>query len=303
MIIKEIFVYHCIVANKQLYLTCCVSERLDEIKFSRKDSKVSHIIKVIKLFLFREKGVSPIRLKINDEVFSFKTNKYSFLTVFEKTKAPIESISIALEKGEYKSLSFQNTLENERILISDIDDTILKSHATNYVKLMFKTLFKQLSKRDSFSNTASFYQELAKNNKVIYLSNSTWNIYPLVKAFLSEFDFPLGHIILHNLKDKNIPHKENALHKIATLYPRAVFTLIGDEGQHDLAFYFNFAKKYPNQINSILIRKVWWKSKEEEEKYADLARELGINLAYFNEVSELRENGALQIIPQETHQS
>lgn len=286
--IKKVFVYHCLVFYDQIYLTCCVCDNIYSIKFSKQDSRISHILKVLKLFLIPQKGEYQIKLRVNGYIYDYKTNHRSFLTIQKKHCSKIRSLGISLAHSkEYKEIEFENYGESENIVISDIDDTILKSHATNYFSIILRTLFNQLSKRRTFSKTSEYYQELARDHKIIYLSNSTWNIYPLVKAFLYDFNFPSGQILLQNLRDKQIVHKEAALESICKMHPHSRLTLIGDEGQHDLKYYFDLAKKKPQQVQNIYIRMVWWKSKEDDQSYLQLADDLGINFKYFSNISEL----------------
>lgn len=285
---KDILVYHCLATDNQVYLTCKVSKNIHSAIFSKADSKFKHLIKVIKLFLFRDKGEHHIQVKINGEIFEYKTNKYSFLTIFEKISSTVNDIEIKLKQDlVFKKVTFEKFNIDQKILISDIDDTILKSHATNYIKLVLKTLFSQLSKRDSFTDTSDFYNKLSEKWSVIYLSNSTWDIFPLVKAFLNEFKFPSGQVLLQNLRDKEIIHKKHVLTKIQLMHPKAKFILIGDEGQKDLSYYFDFAQKHPEQVESIYIRKLWWKITEDNIDYVNLAQKLNIDFKYFKEVLEL----------------
>ncbi len=163
-------------------------------------------------------------------------------------------------------------------VISDIDDTILHTGVTSFLKwrLLKNSLLTNAYKRIPFKGAADFYQKLhlGKNgenkNPMFYLSNSPWNMYQYLKLFLDYNKFPKGPILLRNFRtpfDRSIkpekPHKQKEIINILKTYPHLRFILIGDSGEHDASIYTEIAAQYPDRIMAIYLRSVNHKKRME----------------------------------------
>ena len=83
-------------------------------------------------------------------------------------------------------------------VISDLDDTVLHSHATSLWQMAKLTLLHNAHTRLPFEGVAGFYQALQRGrdgeayNPVFYVSNSPWNLYDLLEDFLDVQGIPRG---------------------------------------------------------------------------------------------------------------
>ncbi|MCP9236095.1 App1 family protein [Lewinella sp. JB7] len=161
--------------------------------------------------------------------------------------------------------------EAEFGIISDIDDTILKTDVTSRFKLkaMMHTLLKNASNRRAFEGVSDFYKALqggpdaAGFNPFFYVSNSPWNLYDLLLDFLHLNHLPRGPIML---RDFGLPaedtvvsyktHKADMVDKILSTYPHLPFILLGDSGEADTDIYLEAARNNPERILCIYIRDV-----------------------------------------------
>ncbi|MFC5047178.1 App1 family protein [Aquimarina hainanensis] len=163
-------------------------------------------------------------------------------------------------------------------VISDIDDTILHTGVTSLFKwrVIINTLFKNFDKRLPLEGTVDFYKKLhqgtspSHKNPIFYVSNSPWNLYDYLTAFLNTYSFPKGPILLRDFRtpfDKTpkpkIPHKEQEIINLLTTYPEMKFILIGDCGEKDADIYIAITKKYPDRILAIYLRSVNHQKKEQ----------------------------------------
>ena len=163
-------------------------------------------------------------------------------------------------------------------VISDIDDTIMHTGVTSFLKwkLLKNSLLTNTYKRIPFKGAASFYHKLhlGKNrenkNPMFYISNSPWNMYQYLKLFLDFNKFPKGPILLRNFRtpfDRSIkpekPHKQKEIINILKTYPHLRFILIGDSGEHDASIYTEIADQYPDRIMVIYLRSVNHKKRME----------------------------------------
>lgn len=153
-------------------------------------------------------------------------------------------------------------------VISDIDDTIMQTGATNLLKMAWATFTQNARTRIAFKGVSAFYQALAKGKSAtptqpfFYVSSSPWNLYDLLKDFIEVNDIPTGPLFLrdYGLDDSKFvtgthgKHKRTAIEQILKTYPHLKFILIGDSGQEDAFIYYHIAQDFPDRISTIYIR-------------------------------------------------
>ncbi len=162
-------------------------------------------------------------------------------------------------------------------IISDIDDTILHTGVASFFKwkVIANTIFKNFDKRIATEGASKFYQKLhapkegKAHNPFFYVSNSPWNLYDYLSAFIKKNKFPKGPILLRDFRtpfDKTpkpkMPHKQSELINLLEMYPTLNYILIGDSGEKDADIYTNIAQQYPNRILAIYLRNVRHRRKE-----------------------------------------
>ncbi len=171
-------------------------------------------------------------------------------------------------------------------LISDIDDTILQTGATSFLRMVRTTLTENALTRLPFEGVAGFYRALAHgtldtdDNPVFYVSSSPWNLYDLLVDFMASQGIPRGPILLRDLgldatkfiKAPHDTHKTAAITRILDTYPDLPFFLVGDSGQHDPEIYAAIARAHPGRIRCIYIRDV--ASDARDAEVAEIAAKL-----------------------------
>jgi phosphatidate phosphatase APP1 len=153
--------------------------------------------------------------------------------------------------------------EAKYIVVSDIDDTILHSHVLSKWKLAYHSFLQDPRQRKAISGMNTWYQQLSMGvHPIIYISNSPWNFYDALDAFLQWNQFPEGPILLRDFgrqkQDSLQQLKEHKYNEIENLLQRIPlpFILIGDGGERDAAIYTELQEKYPDRIQHIFIRRV-----------------------------------------------
>jgi phosphatidate phosphatase APP1 len=155
-------------------------------------------------------------------------------------------------------------------IISDIDDTIIQTSATDVLAMSRTVFLRNARTRLPFAGVAEFYKALQlgrngkRNNPFFYVSSSPWNMYDLLKDFLSLNEIPEGPLLLRDfgLQDNkfissgHMGHKFKEIENILLTYPLLNFVLIGDSGQEDPKIYREVVRKYPGRILAIYIRDV-----------------------------------------------
>ncbi len=153
-------------------------------------------------------------------------------------------------------------------IISDIDDTILISHATRVGKKFWLSISKNAYTRRPFPGVSNFYKALTHSGKnpVFYVSSSDWNLFDMIRDFINYRKIPAGPLLLKDLHVdlKNIlksgggnhDHKLEKVEMLMDLYPGMKFILIGDSGQHDPELYAEVMEKHPGRVKAVYIREI-----------------------------------------------
>lgn len=155
-------------------------------------------------------------------------------------------------------------------VISDIDDTILQTFATSWIKMTLTILMNNARTRLPFPGIAAFYQALQRGgagnafNPFFYISSSPWNMYDLLGDFMDLNAIPRGPLFLQDFGiDENkffagghSSHKMAQIRRVLTTHGRLPFILVGDSGQHDPEIYLEAVESFPGRIQAVYIRDV-----------------------------------------------
>ena len=155
-------------------------------------------------------------------------------------------------------------------VITDIDDTILHTGVTSYLKwqVIANTVFKGVERRIPLQGAPELYHRLHRGrdgksaNPVFYVSHSPWNLYRYLEFFLSNNRFPKGPILLRSMasfwkrKKEDVPQKRHEIENLFKTYPEMPFILIGDSGERDADIYLAIARQFPGRVLAIYLRSV-----------------------------------------------
>jgi len=156
-------------------------------------------------------------------------------------------------------------------IISDIDYTVLQTHVTQKLKMIWVTLSGSAFTRMPFEGTSELYHALAlgasghAGNPVFYVSKSPWNLYDFLVDFLDYHQLPRGPLLLRDIGLREAPpvdHKSAAVRELLDTYPALSFVLIGDSGERDPEIYLETAARYPGRIAAIYIRDLGGKNRK-----------------------------------------
>ena len=166
-------------------------------------------------------------------------------------------------------------------IISDMDDTVLQSHVTDFVRAARMVLLENARTRLPFPGVAAFYRALQEGrsggagNPIFYVSSSPWNLYDVIEAFLEAQQIPAGPLLLRDWDLglavlRNAAHKIGVIREILATYPSLRFILVGDSGQEDPEIYADIVTTHPGRILAVYIRSVR-KHPEDSTAIRDLA--------------------------------
>jgi phosphatidate phosphatase APP1 len=228
---------------------------------------------------------ATIKVNFQEQEYTISTDRegYFMLNLEPKTPLQLEDIwhEMEVELHAADVASFEPGVkakahvlvpppDAEYGIISDIDDTIVLTSATD-VMMMSKHVFMNNARtRLPFAGVSAFYRSLQlgkngkRNNPFFYVSSSPWNMYDLLHDFLDINDIPAGPLLLRDfglMQNKffgsdHMSHKFKEIQNILLTYPHLNFVLIGDSGQQDAPIYKEVIKEFPGRIICVYIRDV-----------------------------------------------
>lgn len=267
----------------------CLSGRvlLDKFIVSRKEDRAWHnFVNSLKRFRSNEVMGARLRVSLGDNDFVLTTDQEGYflldtdlahpLSLQPDTRTVHAQLLLTHTPWQKVAVTAQASIlmpvQAEFGVISDIDDTILRTEVTSLLKIrmLYYTILKNATGREVFDAAGAFFKALARGRKgkkainpFFYVSNSPWNLYDLLDEFLSLNNLPAGPILL---RDFGIPyhkrprdhkgHKYLQISKILSIYPQLPFVLIGDSGEKDTDIYLDIARDFPGRILVIYIHDV-----------------------------------------------
>ncbi|MBA2669732.1 MAG: DUF2183 domain-containing protein [Gemmatimonadetes bacterium] len=179
-------------------------------------------------------------------------------------------------------------------IISDIDDTVVNTEVTNWLRMLKIVLLTNAYTRTPFEHVATLYRAFRtgrdgqSQNPIFYVSSSPWGFYDLLEHFFRIHELPEGPLFLKSYRMslkhlRGSSHHNHKLHYIRILFdthPRLPFVLIGDSGQEDPEIYREIVKEYPGRVLAIFIRDVASPARDEEvHEIAEEVAEMGVEMA------------------------
>jgi phosphatidate phosphatase APP1 len=279
----QIITYRSYGTADRLYVKGRVLKDKGIVKPTDKDTVLKNLISMYKRFTTDEVPGARLRIRVHNRQHFAVTNDEGYFTLQLNAKGSFRQddlwheIDVELIDAPYaftKNItSTANILvppdDAEYGIISDIDDTIVKTSATDLFAMARITFLNNALSRLPFAGVAEFYKSLQlgrngkRNNPFFYVSSSPWNLYDLLIDFLDLNKIPEGPLLLRDYgldenpeDDNHSSHKLKEITNILSAYPHLKFVLIGDSGQEDPKIYSEVVGLFPNRILAIYIRDV-----------------------------------------------
>ncbi|OZJ02890.1 hypothetical protein BZG36_03801 [Bifiguratus adelaidae] len=161
-------------------------------------------------------------------------------------------------------------------IISDIDDTIKDTKVLGGMRSVFNSTFLQEA-REVEGMSALYTEWYKKGASFHYVSNSPFQLLPMLQTFFRNSSFPPGsaHLKLYSgifsaLYQEQGKAKRESILGLFKDFPNRKFVLIGDSGQIDLEIYTRLAREFPEKIVRIFIRDVTSLNQYEKERQKEV---------------------------------
>jgi phosphatidate phosphatase APP1 len=152
-------------------------------------------------------------------------------------------------------------------VISDLDDTVIRSGLTEGLTAVRRTLLGDHHTRRAIPGVSSWYRGMSRKGQVdgvepgfFYVSTGSWSFYEMLVQFLQLRGFPRGPLFLTDwgptdryLHRSGSQHKKHTIGRLLQAYPHTPFVLVGDTGQGDFDAYTDAARHFPEQVKLIVL--------------------------------------------------
>jgi phosphatidate phosphatase APP1 len=187
-------------------------------------------------------------------------------------------------------------------VVSDIDDTILKTGLTQRWTAAGRTFLRDVAQRKPVPGMSTFYAGLERGADgqqsvpFYYVSTGSWNLYDYLVAFMNLNRFPRGPLFLtdwgpnqERLVRDGREHKRASIRGLLQANPNHEWVFIGDVGQGDPETYEVMAREFPGQVKAIFLIYVGSHLPEriaEVSERANRLRDEGIPMYYVDNALE-----------------
>lgn len=175
-------------------------------------------------------------------------------------------------------------------VISDLDDTVVVTGATDRLRMMRIILMKDAHDRSIFPGVEAFYRALRAgragypDNAFFYITRTGWNLYDLFIQIMERHEIPPGAVLMQELSRFGPPaeswsetqSKDQWIERLFEELPHR-FVLIGDSGQRDPETYLRCVERWPERVAAIFVRDVTTPRRDREvHAIARQAEKMGV---------------------------
>lgn len=245
------------------------------------DSNWKNLVHMVRRYQSDEIPFTDIEMKLGKEVRTVTTDAEGYFHYLWKSPAesvinrPWTELVLTAADPELPKAVKHSVAEvslpsesAEFAVISDVDDTIMRTGATSFLRHSKTVLLNNAHSRELFPGTSEFYNALQQgmsgkaNNPFFYVSSSPWNIYDLIAEFIDIHRLPKGPVLLKDFglredrwfKSGHESYKTDRIEAVLNTYPHLNLVLVGDSGQHDIYAYLAIAKSHPGRVLAVYIR-------------------------------------------------
>lgn len=285
--------------NEETQISCVLLQGVS-FSISEQKSGFAQMFAVLGTYFKSPVKNEKVYLKINGEFHQVNTDSKGVIKYFHRKKVNELEFYRATTEQPFQIVQkypFYYGFANSSFdIISDIDDTIIKSNTADFFKRVGKILFKVAKKRRTIETTEKVFQELQHYKpRIFYVSKSESNLFGLLSNIILQHGLPMGPLFLtpwlrwyQLFSPKKAPnYKFNTIASILTKSANKKFILFGDDSQHDMDAYKLIINKFPNRIVWVFIRQTKvFRTPRQQQKWEALQLS-GVHCTSYKEFEEL----------------
>lgn len=270
--------------------------------YSRKVSRLKNLLKVAKSYLTPVASGLQLEIRFSDQVYQTKTTASGSFSMLLENQHDGEPEVCLAKNGEpikivqnYPVLMPQTPSQFD--VISDIDDTILRSYSSDAFRRITTLALTSPYKRKVIGFTRSLFKRFSTQDaRVFYISKSESNLFNLLTSYIRFNEFPEGamfltsYLSLMNLFNPHKGHdyKLNHIRFIMRNSGDKQFYLLGDDGQRDMEIYLSVASEFPGRIANVFIRQTRSKRSSKQKEMWEKLKQKVPGAVYYQDGDETK---------------
>ena len=227
-------------------------------------SKLTNLRQMVSLFLTDE--VAGVTVTCNGVTSESDEEGYFTLTLPREETPGWHTYAVAIDPLEDITICAALVPDPaaRHIVISDIDDTVLKTGAYSLVRNLWTSLTGNALTRKVFPDAVSFMNLMSEDgqNPIFYVSSSPWNLHHFLERIFENSGLVRGPKFLRDLGISETQfitgthgdHKGASIDAILNGTDIEGVILVGDTGQHDPFVYRDAIKRHPGRIKTVVLR-------------------------------------------------
>lgn len=244
------------------------------------EGMVTRLRAMLEIYNSEELAGIPVECRGFGQALSAETNEEGYFDFEFRCDEPLppttqwQYVELATPEHQAQQRSFKVPIiapgtDNHWGIISDIDDTVVETGATDFLKNWRRVLVDQPQDRLAVPGASSLYKMIARDHLAparpfFYVSSSPWNLYGFIAEFMELNGIPHGPMFLKDygidatqlIRKSHDQHKLHAIETVLAFYPGLRFLLIGDNGQRDVSVYSKVVSDFPDRVAAVFIRDV-----------------------------------------------
>lgn len=248
----------------QLILRGRVLSRQHATDRRARGSRLGNFIGMASLFLTYE--VEGVEIRHGDRTALTDEEGYFQLVLPRDGRAPgWHDACVEMDSGEKVDCPFFVAPETApAMIISDIDDTVMKTGAWSLMRNLWTTFTGGLHTREVYNDAVALLRGLRASFDlpIYYVSSSPWNLHAFLVALFRRADLPLGPMFLRDLgidrqkfiTDGHGNHKGDSIDLLMAAHPGVPAILFGDTGQQDARIYLDAIRRHPGRVLAVILR-------------------------------------------------
>lgn len=233
-----------------------------EVRFGQ--SRLRNVAQMLGRFMTAE--VADAKLEAEGVTTTSDEEGYFELRLPRNGRTGWVSVSVTLSANGHKAdcQALAASARQKQIVISDIDDTVMKTGAYSLTRNLWVSFTGNALTRQIYADSAVLLHELHAHGErpIYYVSSSPWNLHSFLQNIFSRSAVVHGPMFLRDLgisetkliTDGHGNHKGEAIDTILAANPDCTAILMGDTGQEDASIYGDVIDRNPGRIAAVVLR-------------------------------------------------
>lgn len=231
------------------------------------DGRWSNFKRTVSQFVTAEAPRARIEVRLGDVVHKLRTDSDGYFQIELPPTKVEEFTAVAVESGWSHQFPLRGARSQpKRILISDVDDTLIETGATAVRTMVATTVFGNALTRELVEGMADLLRDLRGDGcqPLFAITSSPWNLEEFLRAIFDRVELPVDGVFMTDwgltvdqwIHPDHDVHKLGAIRRLMSWYGGSSVVLFGDDSQLDPEVFIQAAAEFPGRVEGIFIRPV-----------------------------------------------